>query len=175
MTDMSAPETDANSVTTLRRRWPHYLLIASLALNLLFVGMVTSAMWRGGWGTNRGNPSNIIGFIGQLPVERRTQLLNLSKDIRGEVRQLRQQVRQANADRTAALRADAFDKQRYVEAQTRQIEAETKVRLLMRTVLAETAASMTGDERRAFLRWRGPQRMLSETPDPDMDPPPVKR
>ncbi len=172
---MTAPVSDASTVTQPRRRWRRYLLLASLALNLLFVGMVTSAMWRGGWSNNRGGGANIIGYIAQLPADRRAQLMGLSKDIRGEVRQLRQQVRQANADRMSALRAETFDKQRYIEAQTRQIEAETKVRLLLRNVLAETAATMSADERRAYLRWRGPQRLLPDPVDLDGDAPLPKR
>jgi uncharacterized membrane protein len=171
---MTMPVTDPPASTTPLRRWPRYLLIASLALNLLFVGMLASAFWRGGWGQGRGNPTNIIGYLSTLSPERRAQLLDLSKDVRGEVRGLRQLVRQANADRMAALTAETFDKQRYIDAQTRQIEAETKMRLLMRNVLAETAASMTLVERKTFLRWRGARRMLSDGIEPDGDQPPKR-
>jgi uncharacterized membrane protein len=169
MTEMPAPAATADTETTQGRRWPRYLLLASLALNLLFVGMIGSAFWRGGWGHDRGNPSNMIGYVMQMPAERRTQLMSLSKGLRAEARELRLQARQANADRLTLLRAETFDKVRYIEAQTRQIEAETKVRLLMRTVLADTAAIMTAEERRAFVRWRGPGRMRQDQADPEAD------
>ena len=158
-----------------RRRWMRWALIASLALNLLVVGAVAGSFLRGGGplGGGRG-AGNIIGYVMSLPAERRGELMKRSMTIRGEMRALRQQVRVANRERAAAFTAEPFDRQRYIDAQTRQIEADRQIRLLTRDVVAETAAGMTPDERRAFLRWRGPQRGQG-VDDGDADGPPQKK
>jgi uncharacterized membrane protein len=172
---MTAPQLETGSATPATRRWPRYLLIASLALNLLFIGMTASAMWPNRWGPQRGNATNIMGFLAQLPPERRAKLMSAMRDVRPELRALRQQIRAAAEDRVAAIKSETFDKQRYIDAQTQQIEAETKLRLLMRTVFAETAGSMSADERRAFLRWRGAARVQGDAPDPDTETAPAKK
>ena len=160
-----------------RRRWMRWALIASLAINLLVVGAIVGSFVRGGgpFGGGRGAPANIIGYVTSLPTERRQELLKRSVALRSDMRALRQQVRAANRERLDAFTAEPFDRKRYIDAQTRQIEADSKIRLLTRDVAAETAAGMTLEERRAFLRWRGPQRGGPGADDPDADGPPPKR
>lgn len=139
-------------------RWARFALVASLALNVLFVGTLLGALWRGGsggmWGRSGGN---IIAYVASLPADKREKLMQNSRELRQQIRPLRETARQAARDRVAALSTEPFDKARYLEAQTRQIDAETKVRMLMRDVVADAAANMTLDERKAFLRWRGPR------------------
>jgi uncharacterized membrane protein len=91
------------------------------------------------------------------------------------VQTLRDTVRASSRERVAALSAEPFDRQAYITAQTRQIEADTKLRMMMRDAVAETAAKMTADERRAFLRWRG-QRRITGPSDLGLDEPvPAKK
>ena len=170
------PSADA-PVVAPRRRWMRWALIASLALNLLVVGAVVGSFVRGGgpWGQGgRGAPGNIIGYVMSLPAERRGELLKRSSALRTEMRMLRQQVRAANRERIAAFTAEPFDRQRYVDAQTRQIETDRQIRLLTRDVAADTASGMTADERRAFLRWRSPPRGPGGD-DSETDGPPPKK
>lgn len=168
-------EPSVEAVVAPRRRWMRWAFIASLALNLLVVGAIVGSFVRGGgpWGGGRGGSGNIVGYVMSLPAERRGELLKRSTAIRAEMRALRQQVRSANRDRLAAFTTEPFDRQRYIDAQTRQIEADRQIRLLTRDVVAETAASMTSDERRAFLRWRGPPR--GPGAEDDADGPPQKK
>jgi uncharacterized membrane protein len=150
------------------RPWLKWLLVASLAVNVLIVGVVLGAMFRGG---QRGAPQNIVGYVMSLPNERRQDLMKRSAAVRAEVKALRQQVRAAARERNAAIIAEPFDRARYVAAQTKQIEAEAKVRMIMRDVVAETAAGMTLDERRGFMRWRGSSRSsLLDDGDPPQKP-----
>jgi uncharacterized membrane protein len=141
-----------------KRRWTRYLLVGSLALNLLILGVIAGAAVRGPgpWmGQRMGGAGNIFGYVSSLPPERRNELTKRGAVMRGELRPLRQQAREANRARTDALLAEPFDRQRYIDAQTRQIEAETQIRLLMRNLVADTAGGMSLAERRAFLAWRG--------------------
>jgi uncharacterized membrane protein len=151
------------------------VLIVSLALNVLVFGAVAGTWLRGGppgFGGYRGGP-NIIGYVGSLPAERREVIFTRMKDLREQARALRQTTRQAQRERNAALLAEPFEKQRYVDAQTRQIESEAKLRLLMRDLVAEAAASLSIEERKAFARWRDGRR--GGVDDSDPDPPPGKR
>jgi uncharacterized membrane protein len=161
----------------MARPWVKFLLIASLALNVLIAGMVGGMFLRGsgGWhagGSGGGN--NIFAFMAQLPKERRDALHTKAHELRGTVRELRETVRAASKERAVALGAEPFDRQRYINAQTRQIEADTKLRLLMRDAVAQLAADMTLEERRAFLKWRGQRRMVGPS-DASLDEPPAPR
>ena len=175
MTTLPAQPPPIETAAAPRRRWMRWALIASLALNLLVVGAVAGSFLRGGgaWAPG-GRGTNIIGYVMSLPADRRQDLMKRSSTIRAEMRALRQQVRAANRDRLAAFTAEPFDRQRYIDAQSRQIEADRQIRLLTRDVVADTAASMTSDERRAFLRWRGPPRGPGGD-DGDLDGPPQKK
>lgn len=136
-------------------RWLKLALILSLAVNVLFVGSVAGAIWRGGAGPWAGRGAgNIVGFMTSLPPERRSELMQRSKALREQARALRHEARQAARDRSAALLAEPFDKQRFIDAQTRQVDADGKLRLLFRDIIADAAASMTPAERRNFLNWR---------------------
>jgi uncharacterized membrane protein len=147
----------------MTRPWVKYLLIASLALNLLMVGTLAGAALRARQAL--GGSGNVFGYIDRLPKERRDVLHSRAGELRPALRQMREQVRQAARDRTAAMLAEPFDKPRYIEAQSKYIEAETKLRLLMRDAVAEIAGTMSLEERRAFLHWRGARRMLGEGGD----------
>jgi uncharacterized membrane protein len=155
----------------MSRPWVKYLLIASLALNVLILGMVGGFFARGhGQGWHGGGGNNIFAFVAQLPKARRDALHAKAGELRGTVRDLRDVVRVSAKERAAALSAEPFDRQAYINAQTRQIEADTKLRLLMRDAVAQLAADMTPEERRAFLKWRG-RRMVGPS-DTSLDEPP---
>ena len=115
---------------------------------------------------------NIVGYMASLPPDRRAELMQRSKGLREQSRALRQAARQAAKDRAAALLAEPFDKQRFIDAQTRQIEAEQRLRLAVRDVIAEAASNMTAAERRAFLNWR--DRRGGPPPEADDAPPPKR-
>jgi uncharacterized membrane protein len=156
----------------MRASWKKWMLVASLALNVLIFGVVLGAFVRGGAPGGRGAPQNLLGYVTSLPADRRQDLMKRSAPLRPELKALRQQARAANRDRLAAFTTEPFDRALYVEAQTRQIETETKIRMLMRDIVADTAAGMSLDERRAFLRWRPAFRAQ---PADDAEPEPPKK
>lgn len=166
MSDTPAPA----PVTTRLPRWAKFALIASIALNVLVFGAVAGAFMRGGPDGPAARGSNILGYIATMPQEKRQKLFATTRDLRSQIRPLRQAAREAARERVAALVAEPFDKQRYLAAQTKQIEAESRLRLMLRDLVAEAAATMSQDERRAFARWRTPRHMpMSE--DDGLDPP----
>lgn len=170
---MSDPTTSVPTAPKRPSRWLKLALILSLALNVLMIASVAGAIWRGAagpWGGGRG-AGNIVGFMASLPPERRTELMQRSKALREQSRALRHAARQAARERGDALVAEPFDKQRFIDAQTRQVEAEGKLRLLFRDIIAEAASSMSPAERRAFLNWRDRRGSSGDT----ADEPPAKR
>jgi uncharacterized membrane protein len=170
MSDVSTPPTGF-----MARPLAKYLLIGSLALNLLVFGAIASMALRGPGGWHHPGSGSIFAFMAQLSPARREELQRHTREIRASVQTLRDTVRASSRERVAALSAEPFDRQAYITAQTRQIEADTKLRMMMRDAVAETAAKMTADERRAFLRWRG-QRRITGPSDLGLDEPvPAKK
>lgn len=137
-------------------------LLVSLAVNALFIGGLFSAVVRHNaqpFGQAGGPAQKSLGaYVSTLPVERKDAIWQRSTDKRRLMNASRRDVRQAREDALVALTAEPFDKERFLTAETRLIEAERTARLGQRDVLVEIAGSMTPEERRAYLRWRGPPR-----------------
>jgi uncharacterized membrane protein len=163
-------------------RWAMLLLVASLAFNVMIVGLVAGAVWRaggiGGLGAPRNAGGSNMGYVFSLPTERRDQLLSRAGSLRQQVMPMRREVRQAARARNEALLAEPFDRDRFLAAQAQLIEAEGRMRMVMSRMLADAAAGMTPEERRAFAHWRGGGgRRGGMMPDSDDDPrgPPPRR
>jgi uncharacterized membrane protein len=173
---MAAVTLESPQSSSRWQRWRKPVLIASLALNVLFLGTVIGAVVRGGGpaGWLRG-PGNVMGYIASLPKERREGLMQRSKELRQQARPLREAAKSAARERTAALLAEPFDKQRFLDAQTKQIEAESKLRLLLRDIVAESASGMSQAERKNFLNWREHRRGGMSPDDTDESTPPAKK
>jgi uncharacterized membrane protein len=155
-----------------RRRW---LLIASLAFNILLVGLIGGAVWRGvrdggagpaGVAARSGAPGQMFAFIASLPPDRRAAIIRDARLARGEVRVLRQHVREAQRDRIAALTAEPFDPQRLTDAQNRLDNAEARLRQILTLSLHNAAIAMTPEERRAFVRFRPTPGLQDRDDDP---------
>ena len=132
-------------------------LLASLALNALFIGVFVSAFVRHGGGPPARNSNGINGlgaYVQTLPADRSRDISRRSNDKRQAIGGLRREVRAARDEAFATLSADPFDQERFVAAQKRLIEVEHRQRLGQLEILADIASAMTADERRAFLNWR---------------------
>ena len=105
-----------------------------------------------------GAPNSIGAFIGTLQSERRGAVWKSTGEKRRTMMPLRRDVRAARRDMLASLTAEPFDQAAFVAAQTRLIEAEHRQRLAQRDMLVDVVGSLTADERRAYIRWRGPMR-----------------
>lgn len=158
MTGMAAADTPAK-----QRRAPRWLwvtLLTSVALNLAFVGLAAGSMWhmRTAFLGGPGLASSLAGFTTTLPPERRSELRRLMADERAALKSLRQDARRARAETSDAFQTDPFDKARFDAAQTRQIEAELKVRQSMARMVSVAAPKLSLEERRGVLakgrQWR---------------------
>ena len=136
------------------------LLLVSLAVNALLIGGLVSAVIRHGRqlsGPMGDNPQKNLGvFVSTLPAERGRAILGRASELRRALGPIRRDVRQARDVAFAALTADPFDRDKFLSAQTRLLELEHSFRLGQKDILAEMAGTMTPEERRTFLRWRGP-------------------
>lgn len=152
-------ETSAKAPRSSRAvRW---VLLASLAVNALFVGGLISAFLRYGGPlmmTSAAAPNGIGAFLGSLPADRRGAVWKGAGDKRRAMMPLRRDVRAARRDVLAVLTAEPFDQSAFIAAQTRLIEAEHRQRLSQRDMLVDVVGSLTAEERRAYIRWRGPMR-----------------
>jgi uncharacterized membrane protein len=151
MTTPSTPPAEGRS------RWFNAALIASLALNLLFIGGLAKAYWHHRHGPFGG--PGMMSFARDFDPERRKTLREDFKAARETVRPLRQAVRGAWSEANTLLAAETFDKEKYRAAMDRVTEAEGRVRAAMAAAMAETASKMTAEERSKLQAWRE-QRML---------------
>lgn len=139
--------------TTGTSRW---LLIVSLALNLLLVGALLGGMLLDRGRRHGGGPEGVRGgltaFVSTLPADRREALWEATRKQWGELRQMRKEARKARQAVDEALAAEPFDKAKLIAAQAQVAESEARIHGPTRALFADIAASMTAAERRAFLK-----------------------
>jgi uncharacterized membrane protein len=138
-----------------RRRWGRFVLVASLALNMLLIGASGAAMVRFSLAppVASGVSTNLLEYVATLPDERRTAIWSATRNERRSLRPLRAEVREARVAWRASLAAEPFDRQRFADAQTRLLDAEMRARTEATRFFLEIAAQMTPAERAAFAKW----------------------
>ena len=143
-------------VGSMRRtpRWVLALLFGSLALNLVVVGSVVGAVFKGPPPWASVVVPNLLGYASTFPAERRKQIWEQTVEERRLMRPFRREVRAAREETIKALLAEPFAKQRFLEAQMRQAETENRARAAAQDLFAKVAETLTPEERRAFPRWR---------------------
>lgn len=158
---MTETPLDRNENPAPSNRW-RYLLIGSLALNLIFAGLTAGSVWKwrhhGGMG-GRGGPAADValqGFLRTLPKERAKELRQaIKQDGRPDMRPLVNAVRQARRDAAGALAAETFDSAKLTTAFSGIDTAEAATKAAIRKTMIAAAAKMTPAERQALAdRWR---------------------
>lgn len=140
-------------------RWLRIALIASVALNVLVLGVVAGTMWRLRDAAASGQiGSNMLAYSSTLSGERRETIRQMFTERRATIRPLRQAARQARREMVRSLTTEPFDKAAFLAAQARVLEAEAKVRREIALVVADAAEKLSPEERRSFTRWRGSRR-----------------
>jgi uncharacterized membrane protein len=167
------------ALTTSRPRRSRLLLgalIVSLALNLLVLGALASAAWRfrsPAFANAQFGPANIMSFLSDLPADRRAALWTETTEPRRTLGPMRRAVRSARHDLVTVLKTEPFDQSRFLEAQSRLIEAERQQRLTAAALYAQVAGKLTPTERRTFIKWREkrlPAGQRGDTVDNGKDP-----
>ena len=146
------------AIRTQPARWLKWLLVASLAFNLLVVGALATAAWKFRQGPMMPGPNainaHLLGFVWTLPAERRQAIWSATGSEREAMRPFRTDVRNARLEARAAMTAMPFDLGRFSEAQRRLLDAENKARTAAGTLFVAVAAKLTPEERAAFANWQ---------------------
>jgi Spy/CpxP family protein refolding chaperone len=136
------PKLVSNAIPQLHSRWWTVLLVASLCLNLLVAGVVVGRMFMGpppGMAPQGFGQLVPRKFFGDLPRERRQELLSIIRDNRDEFRAMREQ-----AQATALKLADVLEDPNYDAAKAKAVIADF-------TTGANSLAARGGDVSMALL------------------------
>ena len=140
MTD-TAPPTPRLSLTL------RIVFALSLALNLLVIGAIAGAWWRGG-------PPGGPGQVGQVAALYRALPDDVRRSLRGEMRGVtdRDDLRamRARGPLLAALRADPFDPAAVEAILAAQAQTMGEMHRRMRAAWLDRVAAMTPQERAAY-------------------------
>jgi hypothetical protein len=131
--------------------------VASLALNLLTVGVISASLWQ--WRhvaepANGGFPAQLLEFSRMLPGDRQTEVQGLITKNEPQMQPLREEVRRARHDAVQSFVAQPFDRDRFLATNGRLVEQELKLRQAQLGTIADISAKLSADERRAFIKWR---------------------
>jgi uncharacterized membrane protein len=168
-------QTPSQAPSVPKRRW---LLLASLALNMLFVGTIGGAVLARhrlgpppefAIGKLAGEPG-LRAFFRALPKDRRPVFRPLGEQFRTTVKPLRLAVRQARDLAAAALVAEPFDPARFENATNELIAAETAARRATASIVASTLTIMTPQERGQFHAYRKSAARKGQGGSPDDAP-----
>lgn len=154
---MSAPIDNQTTKSVKGSRILFVGLIASLALNLLFIGGLGAAAWHHKHRLPR-SEIGLLGFVKDLPDDRQGPLRAQITSAREAMRPLRRSVREAWAEANKILSVDPFDKAKFQAALAKLGEAEAVYKNALNTALADTAAALTADERKQLQTWRDRRR-----------------
>lgn len=151
MTDTAPPDAAV-------RRWPRWkssLLVASLALNLLVVGVVATVGLRHGFAPPpAAGQTTVLNFARSLPPDRKAMIWNATREERRALRPFWAELRKGRANVRAALTAEPFDPARYKAAHDQLLEAELRVRKAAHSLVELVATRLSPEERRAFAHWQ---------------------
>ena len=146
MTDPSTPSASGASP----RRW-RWLLVASLALNLLFVGGVT-ALWlkgppgHGRWGASQ-TAFGIMRFSGGLPPERREAVRKHLREARSNLKNVREDLRSARRRAAEVLASSDYTTEKMKVALDAVAENDNRMRALGTAALMSAIGELTPDDR----------------------------
>lgn len=179
---MSDPEMLPPSNTERKKRgfaWTKVLLVASLALNLLIVGVIAGSVL--GAKPKDNNPLlRNLGygpFVGALPSEDKYQMTEALKRQAGSFRENRRELRREFETLLDLLRTDPFDAAQLEAVIMRQSSHISERLELGSELLIERIVAMTPEARAAYadrldkqLKRRGPDpRGPSDRPKVDRD------
>lgn len=157
MTDTASPERQPVSP---RERRLGFVLILSLALNLLVLGAVAGVLTGWSW---RGAPHRVssgssedyglMAFTKQLPSDRRKEVRKTIKEERVTLRPLFIEVDDNRRDAARLLTAEPFDRGAFEAALDRLAESENKLKRSALGIVLKTSDTLSAEERRKLGEW----------------------
>lgn len=158
-------KSDANGGSPKTRRWVWPLLVISLALNLLFVGLMAGSWLRhgGSGGRNKVFTGAIERLMQDLPEAKREHAAQLLERHREFIKPVRQQLRDARKAAKDAILLEPYDAAKVDVALARFREIRTSQHESMHTMIEELLKDLNLEERTMLLehirsgfrsRWR---------------------
>lgn len=130
------------------RRW---LLVGSLALNLLFIGGLAALWVHGPPGLGHRGPSQtafgLMKFSRDLPPDRREAVRKHLKDARQGLKDLRAELRAARQKASEVLASSSYSAEQMQAALAAVANAENRMRDVGSAALVKAIAELTPDER----------------------------
>lgn len=134
-----------------QRVWRRALLL-SLAVNVLFIGLIIGTLARPLPG-KKVTEYGLKSFSRSLPKDRSDLVRQMIEERRPELRKLRQAARQSRLAATAVLVSDPYNKERLSASLSEVDVSETQLRALVSDIFLDTAERLTVEERKALAAW----------------------
>jgi uncharacterized membrane protein len=156
---------EVNRMAPARPRYLYPAFIASLALNLLFIGLFAAAVWH-----HRRERQlliqqpGLLGFVRELPADRQDAVRDEITAARASMKDLRDGVRKNWVDANALLTVEPFDKAKFTAALAQLRESEDRYKTALNNAMADTAEKLSPDERKLLQSWREKRRPWLLTP-----------
>lgn len=143
-------------------------LIVSLALNVLIIGGVATALVLSrhhGWKGHK--HFGLLAFARTLPAERSEMIRKKVADEEATLSALRKAVREARVAARSLLTEEPFDAEKFKAALDRIADADVAAKRARMALLAAAAADMTPEERRQLHDWFAKRRARRGRDDDD--------
>ena len=152
---------------------PRYLylgLIASLAVNLLFVGLFTTAAWHlHQEETDKPRDQGLLGFVSGLSAERQRAIRQEVVTARATIDGLKADLRKSWLETNTLLTTEPFDKAKFSASLMQLRDVEARYRTSIYKMISDTAGMLTPEERKQLQQWRAARRakFLDQREDKD--------
>jgi uncharacterized membrane protein len=150
-----------------RSRYLYPAFIASLAINLLFIGGISAAAWHQRNEDLKRSEHGMLAFVKELPADRQGTVRDEIVAARESLKGLRASVRKYWIDANNLLTAEPFDKEKFKTAMTQLRDVENQYKMALNNALADTAEKLSPEERKVLHAWRQTRRprLLRQTTD----------
>jgi uncharacterized membrane protein len=158
MSTDDAPQTARAGFATAPR-WLRVALLASIALNVLVLGVVAGGLWKlREAATMSAIGPSMLAYSQSLPQDRRDNVRRLFAENRPAIRPLRRATQEARAELRRIMTAEPYDMARAIAAHRTLVAAEARQREAIGKIVAMAAERLSASERREFFRWLAARR-----------------
>lgn len=155
MTTDAGQRDEGGSQRKQGRRWPRVLLVVSLALNLLFVGLIVGglwARWHGGAPKHRVYSGAVEQLMPDLQQSQRQNARGLLETYETEIGPLLQRQNDARRQARDAITAEPYDEQRTNDLLRELRDIRGELHLAMHELVLGMLQDLTPEQRRKFMR-----------------------